>query len=387
MLNEGTEDTNISTHVPAPAIVSVAKSNANIKSENNTILDPDDECNENIGTASTDPASASTRRGLRTRRPAQQRPYYHDAQLFDDVEPAARGEEDFVHALPDSRRVSIASFGKSYDEDLLEQLDEEAVALLQEGMEPNPLERRPKHFKGKGRAWKKEESDEDEEFTIAKKKAAKAAKAAAKAKAKAKGQVNGQKKRGRPRKSMLSEDIVRDESDSDVDKMDGVSRNASQAGPKQTRGKPRKSVLSEEVVHDDSDSVAEEELGDEAMTDAPAAGVLSPRPNKRRRPRNNDQSMAATPTSRYNEDEEESLSNKSDTPKETPKSCTPKELPPQSTDSRPLWQEQDAKKEDNANEDLTLGSADADSMVSVARMKSASGDTQDENCKYPGREE
>ena len=109
--------------------------------------------------ASPDPTSTptgSTRRGLRTRKPAQQRPYYHDAQLFEDAEPTNRDAQDPTSPAPvaQSRRVSVASLSKNVDDALLAQLDEEAIALLQE--EPEPESKGPKHFKGKGRAWKKE---------------------------------------------------------------------------------------------------------------------------------------------------------------------------------------------------------------------------------------
>ncbi|KAL1800362.1 hypothetical protein ACET3X_000704 [Alternaria dauci] len=134
--------------------------------------------------ASPDPVTASagsTRRGLRIRKPAQQRPYYHDSQLFEDVEPTTGDAQDSSNTSPaaQGRRVSVASISKNIDDALLASLDEEAMALLQEETEPEPA--RPKHFKGKGRAWKKEGSDEDEEFSIlasqraASKKSAKAA--------------------------------------------------------------------------------------------------------------------------------------------------------------------------------------------------------------------
>jgi hypothetical protein len=199
-------------------------------------------------TASPDPTSAatgSTRRGLRTRKPAQQRPYYHDAQLFEDAEPTNGDAQDPTSPAPvaQSRRVSVASLSKNVDDALLAQLDEEAIALLQE--EPEPESKGPKHFKGKGRAWKKEGSDEDEEFSLAaKKKAAKAARM------KAKGQLP--RKRGRPRKSGRSEETIQDDSDSD--------------GIRRKRPPPRKSALSEEVVPDSSGNEKMKEEEDESVT-------------------------------------------------------------------------------------------------------------------------
>lgn len=193
---------------------------------------------------SPDPTTASagsTRRGLRTRKPAQQRPYYHDSQLFEDVEPTNGDAQDSSNTSPaaQGRRVSVASISKNIDDALLASLDEEAMALLQEETGPEPA--KPKHFKGKGRAWKKEGSDEDEEFSLAaKKKAAKAARM------KAKGQIP--KKRGRPRKSGRSEELIDEETDEDKDAV------------KRKRPPPRKSALSEEVIIDSSDEEEAKEM-------------------------------------------------------------------------------------------------------------------------------
>ncbi|KAH7345987.1 hypothetical protein BKA66DRAFT_324251 [Pyrenochaeta sp. MPI-SDFR-AT-0127] len=370
--------------VDAP-VMSVAKPNTNINIDSNVVVDPDKEDNASTSTASPDPANAATRRGLRTRRPAQQRPYYHDAQLFEDVEPDAGADEDSVNARPEagSRRVSIVSFGKGGDDDLLEQLDEEAIALLSEDVEIDLIERKPKHFKGKGRAWKKEESDEDEEFTMAKKKAAKAAKAA-KIKAKGKGQTTGQKKRGRPRKSVLSEDIIRDESDSNDEKPNDGSISelqtptVSQAAPKNIKEKPRAGPLSEEIVHDDSDSATEKTLDNEGMADTPSIEVFSAGPKKRGRPRKSDQSIASKSPSCRNDDEQEH-STISYTPQGTPKSSTPKGIPAQLNAALPLVKEQDAREGVDADEHLLVGSPERPVVVSLSREKSVDGNAYEEN--------
>ncbi|KAJ5031044.1 hypothetical protein J3E73DRAFT_419330 [Bipolaris maydis] len=185
-------------------------------------------------------APGSTRRGLRTRKPAQQRPYYHDSQLFEDVAPGnvdVHDQETMSSPVVQSRRVSIASLSRNVDDALLASLDEEAMALLQEEAESEPT--KPKHFKGKGRAWKKEGSDEDEDYSLAaKKKAAKAAKL------KAKGQVP--KKRGRPRKSGRSEELVGEDTDEDKENI------------KRKKPLPRKSALSEEIIQDSSDGGEED---------------------------------------------------------------------------------------------------------------------------------
>ncbi|USP73114.1 hypothetical protein yc1106_00388 [Curvularia clavata] len=195
-------------------------------------------------------APGSTRRGLRTRKPAQQRPYYHDSQLFEDVEPRngdANDHETTSSPVAQGRRVSIASISKNIDDALLASLDEEAMALLQDEPESEPA--RPKHFKGKGRAWKKEGSDEDEDYSQAgKKKAAKATKM------KVKGQVP--KKRGRPRKSGRSEELVGEDTDEDKENV------------KRKRSMPRKSALSEEIIQDSSDGGEEDrEMGNEEEAD------------------------------------------------------------------------------------------------------------------------
>ncbi|KAE8844868.1 hypothetical protein PTNB85_03133 [Pyrenophora teres f. teres] len=212
----------------------------------------DDEASRGASSAAASPdttnaAAGSTRRGLRTRKPAQQRPYYHDSQLFEHVEPTngvGQDLDDMSHNAQ-SRRVSVASLSRNIDDALLASLDEEAIALLEEEPELEPI--RPKHFKGKGRAWKKEGSDEDEEFSLAAKK--KAAKAAI---LKARGQLP--KKRGRPRKSGRSEEVVEEEIEEDKDMV------------KRKRPPPRKSALSEEIVPDSSDGGEEEKQIEESTT-------------------------------------------------------------------------------------------------------------------------
>ncbi|OAL45984.1 hypothetical protein IQ07DRAFT_683416 [Pyrenochaeta sp. DS3sAY3a] len=240
--------------------------------------------------------TSATRRGLRTRRPAQKRPYFHDAQLFDVVEPVP------IEAIHDSldaqsRRASTNSIGQADEEhegheELAEDLGEESIALLQDDAELEPSERKQKHFKGKGRAWKKEESDEDEEFTLAKKKAAKVAKA------KLKGQVSIPKKRGRPRKSTLSEDLVRDESDSDAAKVAKASTTDPilHTTPRKVQARSRKSGLSEEFIREDSDSTHEGKDEDEPKTNNPTIEATPIMPKKRGRPRKSDQSKAHIPS-------------------------------------------------------------------------------------------
>lgn len=277
-----------------PNIDAILRSSAGLANE---LPDEDAESAADSPDPSNLSASAA-RRGLRKRRPAQKRPYYHDAQKFDDVEPDAETGDDSMIASPEvsSRRVSIQSMGKAYDDELLAHLDEDDRALMQDEMETEDLERRPKHFKGKGRAWKKEESDEDEEFTLAKKKAAKAAKAKAK-----KQDAAAAKKRGRPRKSGLSENVVRDDTDADTgnrsdEGLPGLSRSPSPPREpsdktKKSRKVPRKSVKSAEIVG--SDDEAEDTTINDSVLDASLAEVSTPKSTRVGKARKSDQSTAS----------------------------------------------------------------------------------------------
>jgi hypothetical protein len=288
-------DAKAATSTPTSTVAAVTEPDITINTD--AALEANGDYNESVDSAAASPApesvsGATTRRGLRTRRPAQQRPYYHDAQLFEDVEPTNGEAPNSTNTSPDtkSRRVSVASLSKNVDDALLAQLDEEALALLQE--EPQePSSTRPKHFKGKGRAWKKEGSDEDEEFSMAaKKKAAKAARM------KAKGQVP--KKRGRPRKSGRSEELVGEDDDEE--------------GIRRKRAPVRKSALSEEFVRDSDDEV-EMEVDVEVESTTPKDS-----PNKSYTPK-------GTPNKSYTP---KGTPNKSYTPKGTPnKSYTPKGTP------------------------------------------------------------
>lgn len=299
VLDDDSDNAPVSGRIPSG--ISTTESKAEINRDSNNSSGP---------SAAADPAStnaaispdpeptptSATRRGLRTRRPAQKRPYFHDAQLFDVVEPVPiEAVQNSLDAQ--SRRASTTSIGQADEEhedheELAEELGEESIALLHDDAELEPSERRQKHFKGKGRAWKKEESDEDEEFTLAKKKAAKVAKA------KLKGQVTIPKKRGRPRKSTLSEDLVRDESDSDAVKVAKASTTDSilHTTPRKVQPRSRKSGLSEEIIREDSDTTHEGKAEDEPKTNNPTIEATPTVPKKRGRPRKSDQSKAPIPS-------------------------------------------------------------------------------------------
>jgi hypothetical protein len=278
--------------------------------------------------APTSESAAASRRGLRARRPAQQRPYSIEAGIYDESDDEVVEDEPVVQAASciKSRRVSVASLSK----EPLGQLDDETLAILQGSVDREPDDGeeyygRAKHFKGKGRAWKKEESDEDLEFNPGKKKAAKAK--AAKAKAAA----QQPKKRGRPRKSNLSEDIVHDDSGEEIPSMmENVSPSpvASEGTARKTRKPPRKSVLSEELVKDDTDEGEANANDTMHMENATAAtSEYTPAPKKRGRPRKSDQSVSSKASVAGNDEPTEPVSY---TPKGTPhKSDTPKGEPKQ----------------------------------------------------------
>ncbi|KZM22640.1 uncharacterized protein EKO05_0009666 [Ascochyta rabiei] len=267
--------------VSRPAVTPAAKPSANaefgVKADTNT-----DQVAETATAEGTpDPSTANTRRGLRNRKPAQQRPYYHDAQLFEDTETGSEEEGSLELSSPAQSRnnydmsdfpagalwdILISEVDRLYDPPNPE-CGEKHMSPERLGDVDNDLPK-TKHFKGKGRAWKKEGSDEDEEFTPKQKKAAKAAKAKAdKANAKAEKAAEKaaaddnpkqKKKIGRPRKSNLSEDAVRDESDNDTSVLGGETnpQTTPTQPPKRGRGRPRKSALSSELVRDDSEDEA-----------------------------------------------------------------------------------------------------------------------------------
>ena len=281
VLDEDTDNGDVSiTEFSQPATNSAAKPSANATAEIKTDTNPDTVTETATAEGTPDPTAANTRRGLRNRKPAQQRPYYHDAQLFEDAK--TEHDEDSPESSSESGHkpgAAIDILGRDMSDfpaaALWDILADEAIQLNKQ-QHPEDHERhlklethresddgtpRTKHFKGKGRAWKKEGSDEDEEFTPKQKKAAKAAKAKAdKANAKMEKAVTDditkqKKKIGRPRKNNLSEDIIRDDSDNDTSILEGEA--APQAAltqpPKRSRGRPRKSALSSELVRDDSE--------------------------------------------------------------------------------------------------------------------------------------
>jgi hypothetical protein len=257
------------------------------KSRQSAFRDEDSDAYTKQSTAAASP-DPNARRGLRMRRPAQQRPYFHDAQLFEDADtsPVEAGGSGSTSPASGSRRLSVTPFTRTDDEGFVETPGESMADLghFEEGHD-----QRQRHFKGKGRAWKKDESDEDEEFTP-KRKAAKA---------KADAQASGQKKRGRPRKIPLAEDAVHDHSTSGTHGVGSAVLNKSPTSTptqpqKRGRGRPRKSALSAELVQDDSsDNGSPRKKQNTVAVDVPTPPPATPlsAPKKRGRPRKSDQNM------------------------------------------------------------------------------------------------
>ncbi|KAF2827475.1 hypothetical protein CC86DRAFT_321588 [Ophiobolus disseminans] len=374
-------------------VTTVTEPNITATTECHTPLATNTTANSNEATASPDPTSESasaTRRGLRARRPAQQRPYSYDAQIFEEPDDDVPEEEEIIVqpvSNVQSRRVSVASLGKSYTEDKVEHLDEEGLAILQGDVDPEPEDSygRPKHYKGKGRAWKKEESDEDLEFNPSKKKAARAK---AKARALTQQQQQQPKKRGRPRKTILSEDVVRDDSDDDAT---ARTEDASPSPPvweapaKKARKPARKSALSEAIVRDDTDDETQKDKPDQTAATSLLPEVSTPAPKKRGRPRKSDQS--ATPAGR-SEKRDDDLSytpkgtpSKSFTPKAELKSSTPTHEPQQvssvADDMESVDMDLGGSSQDES--DLDLSSAEPSPKADIeAHMASVNADDDDE---------
>lgn len=342
VLDEETDHGDASVaEVSRPATTLTTKHETTVNNKNTTDTNIDGAVESEAVEDTPDPSAANTRRGLRNRKPAQKRPYYHDAQLFEDAETETE-DEDSPESSPEPPRQP-SSPGPDILYSLWDALTTEAVELWKEKIpeehhrqidpeKPRQLDDdtpKTKHFKGKGRAWKKEGSDEDEEFTPKQKKAAKAARAKAdKAKPKAdkvaeKAATDDtprqKKKIGRPRKSNLSEDIVRDDSDNDTSMLGAeASPQATPIQPpKRGRGRPRKSALSSEIVRDDSE--------DEAPTQsqAPKQAELQPTANLTTPPKTKSTSRPSTATSSAPASNSTHTPKKRGRPRKSPANTTP----------------------------------------------------------------
>ncbi|KAF2000463.1 hypothetical protein P154DRAFT_563447 [Amniculicola lignicola CBS 123094] len=175
------------------------------------------------GVASPDgPGSSSAnRRGLRTRTPAQQRPYFHHAKLFDEAEEAVLESESTRRPFHRTSRLSQV-FGPD-DESVGESTDEEMVNGIDTRPESpdkiSPAKELPSTRNEVHNAANKIRTDPipiDDRPTSEQPKP---------------------KKRGRPRKHPLPPDNPANLQELPTQK------------PKRTRGRPKKTVMSEEFVH------------------------------------------------------------------------------------------------------------------------------------------
>lgn len=403
VVDDDTDEAKATAAATPLTVATVAEPNIAATTEKHTPIDASTTSHENNGTVSPDrvgesASAAATRRGLRTRRPAQNKPYSYDAEIFEDDEDeddVVREEEIAIEPSPavQSRRESVASLGKIYAEDHL--LDPETLAVLrgEVAMEPEENFRRSKHFKGKGRAWKKDESDEDLEFNPSKKKAR--AKAQAKALLQQKQLQPGQpKRRGRPPK-ILSAEVVRDESDEDTTMMTDASPSPPvwDAPAKKTRKPPRRSALSEAIVRDDTEEDEANGKLNEPVPTAPVPEVATPVKKRVGRPRKSEQVVEpkedAVPVS-YTP---KGTPTKSNTPKDEPKSYTPKGEPKSYTPKgEPRQRSISVDDVESADMDISDSSeADSDDdAVTVspsgieAHMASVNADDEDDEelCEY-----
>jgi hypothetical protein len=254
---------------------------------------PPDSVRSNTGTASPESgrSSLNSRRGLRARTAAQQRPYAEDAKFEEQllIEPET---ERVVKRSPKPKPTKLAhvSFPESEPEVEVLEIEElepgpeqeqepDSESEIEDKMlvdfEPDTIvvdvDERPTssgrkaHYKGKGRAWKKTSEDEDEDF-----------------KSPVKIKVAQPKRQLARRKSApMSLNVVQDEDDLDVE-MEPATKPAikTKSGPG-IRGRPpnvrkslskaekpkrklkKSSTLSEEFVREDSDTEMEDERDQE----------------------------------------------------------------------------------------------------------------------------
>jgi hypothetical protein len=261
---------------------------------------------KNAGASSDGPGSSS-RRGLRTRTPAQQRPYFHNAQVFDELvsdEPEAEADSKSSPPKPKQKLRLTGLAQVSFPEVEEEREEQEEVTVLEENDDDEelmleseePRAQRKPHYKGKGRAWKKTSDDEDEDY-----------RSPVKVKP-----SQPTRKFGRRKSTQTAEDLAEEPESEELakqqqheeqahKKVEPVAQSPTPKSGKRPR-KPRKiSHLSEEFVKDDSDAALEEhrELEAEAEPErTQSITSISPAqktPKKRGRPRKSDQGSALKP--------------------------------------------------------------------------------------------
>ncbi|CAI6338477.1 unnamed protein product [Periconia digitata] len=122
----------------------------------------------NASAASPGALSAS-RRGLRARTAAQQNPYQHNAKLFEDQLDDEKSGGSNVEISPKKQTIKFKRTSRPIEEvteetpmvNVDDDDDDDAEPGLSDDLLPNMGRA---YYKGKGRAWRKTEEDEDEEF-------------------------------------------------------------------------------------------------------------------------------------------------------------------------------------------------------------------------------
>lgn len=249
--------------------------------------------------ASPDGPGSSSRRGLRTRTPAQQRPYFHNAQVFDDLvsdEPEADTNSQPSPPKPKQKlkltglaQVSFPEVEEERQEPegpIIEHNDDDELMLEPE--EPQPA--RKAHYKGKGRAWKKTSDDEDQDY-----------KSPVKVKLDQPTRKLGRRKSTQTIET-LADALGSEESpqqlrqDEEEEKQVDPVPQSPAAKPGKKPRKPRKiSHLSEEFVRDDSDTAPDEHKGParkvepEKTQSIGLVNLAQKTPKKRGRPRKSNQ--------------------------------------------------------------------------------------------------
>jgi hypothetical protein len=236
-------------------------------------------------------ASSAPRRGLRARTAAQQRPYFHHAKLFEgaDLEQPRTAARKNPSPQPQPKLARATLYATSGDDGSDEQTAEvEELPIRQSSG--------PRKFKGPGRAWKKEAEDEDDDYTGKRPKSRGKSRKSKEGQAqvtpppgtkteddednRALSEIPATQKRAKPKKgsrrSYLSQELVVDDSGPDETPADDSTLiEEVPPGSQRRQRRPRKSYVSEEFVRDDSESVKADSIQaqDEAKEATPEVDI------------------------------------------------------------------------------------------------------------------
>ncbi|KAF1973532.1 hypothetical protein BU23DRAFT_554157 [Bimuria novae-zelandiae CBS 107.79] len=255
------------------------------------------------------PGTSSSRRGLRTRTLAQQRPYFHNAQVFEELvsdDPIAESDTQPSppKAKPKLKLTNLAqvSYPEETEEERQDQEEEKEVeAIVPVNDEDDdelmidvdePQHSRKAHYKGKGRAWKKTSDDEDEDY-----------KSPVKLKPNQPKRKLGRRKSTQttdgPAEVLETEELTEPQQQGEQEKVTvrPATQSSAQKANKKQRKPRRSNHLSEEFVRsDDSDTAAEDVEQPKTKTEAVekqaavSASPMQKTPRKGRgRPRKSDQ--------------------------------------------------------------------------------------------------